>query len=115
MALVGLQSVALAALAIAVAVTTNDAGSAFPVIGFSGLFAVLLAAIAVALWRQKRWALGAATAWSLLMVLVGFSQFSVNPAIACAVIAVGAATVAALVAPSTRAWLGGPTASGQED
>lgn len=101
-ALISLQSVALLGLAIAVATTASPVSAGLPVIGFAALFALLLAAIAVALWRRRRWASGAATAWCLLAVLVGFSQFGVNPLAACALILIGGAGVAALVAPATR-------------
>lgn len=72
------------------------------VIGFSLVAAVGLGFIARALWNRKRWSRGPAVAWSILLVLVGASQVSVNPPIAIAVILLGLVTAGAAVAPATR-------------
>ena len=72
------------------------------VIGFSLVAVIGLALIARALWNLKRWSRGPAIAWSILLVLVGASQFSVNQPIAIAVILLGLVTAGAAVAPATR-------------
>lgn len=101
-ALLALQAGILAALAASIAVGPSEGGSSFPVVLFIALFAGLVALVATALWRFRRWARGAATAWSILMVLIGFSQLGANLFAAIVIIAVGLGTTAALLVPATR-------------
>uniref|UniRef100_UPI0028AC2C5E hypothetical protein n=1 Tax=Miniimonas arenae TaxID=676201 RepID=UPI0028AC2C5E len=108
-----LQAVGFAALAVGVLVTTagDERVASLPVLAFALLAAVAVAAVGRSLWRRRRWARGAAVAWSLLLVLTGLSQLSVNAPVAVGLAVLGLATAAAAVAPATRLALG----SGEDD
>lgn len=115
-ALLALQAGMLAALAVAVWLSTTGAVAlALPVIGFAGAFALLVGAVAFALWRRRRWARGAGVAWSMLMALVGASQLGSNLFAAIVFVLVGLGTVAALVAPATRLALEAEDAAQPQD
>lgn len=111
--LLALQVGAFAALAVAVAASPGgaDEGARFPVVVFATLAAVLLAVVTLSLWRLRRWARGPAVAWSILMVLTGFSQLGVNVLAAIAVIVIGLVGAVTAAAPATRLALEAATES----
>lgn len=106
-ALLALQAGAFVALGVAVAAAGSADGATYPVVVFAVVLGVLVALVAWSLWRRRRWARGAAVAWSLLLVLVGASQLGVNPAAAIGVILVGLGSTVCAVAPATRLALDG--------
>ncbi len=118
MALLALQAGAFAALAVAVGTgpaPASGAGALYPVVLFTALAALILLVLAVSMWRLRRWTRGAATAWGVLMLLVGLSQLSVNAPVALAVAVVGALTAGLAVAPATRLALVPPSEDADDE
>src|SRR5437762_3879322 len=80
-ALLGFEAVALLAvtgLLIYADATAPSVGvtSAAGLTAFTGLLALLLAALAFALWRRRAWARGPAIVLELLMLPIGYSMMS---------------------------------------
>lgn len=109
-ALLALEAIALVILGVSSLVASSGepqaAGGSVVVAVFLLALAAVLAVMAVSLWRLKRWARGASVAWSILVVLVGGSQFTVNPLAATLIVLAGAAGVFAASARPTREALG---------
>lgn len=110
-ALLSLQAVAFAVLGAGIAVTPvgeqadATAGQVYPVLLFTVVVVLLLGAVAWSLWRLRRWARGAAVAWSLLMTVVSLSSLSqplVNVPLLLVTAAVTLATAVAAILPATR-------------
>ncbi|MBN8883809.1 MAG: hypothetical protein J0H73_16050 [Salana multivorans] len=117
-ALLALQAGAFVALGIAVVTgptPAEGAGAVYPVAVFTLLAGALLAIMALHLWRLRRWPRGAATAWGVLLMLVGLAQLSVNGPVAIAVALAGAATAVTAFAPATRLALAGDSDGPDED
>ncbi len=109
-ALLALQSVGFLGLTVAIvadATAADDTAAGVATAAFTAVVAAGAALVAIGLWRRRRWARGPAVAWSVLVVLVGASQFSVNPGVALAIIAVGVVGAVATASPATRAALDG--------
>lgn len=119
--LLAVQAAAFGSLAVTVAVEAvrgSSSGGTAAVVGFAVVFALVLGGLSVALWRRRRGARGPALAWSLLLVLAGGSQLSVNAPVAVAVVVLALVAAAALVHPQTRLALrrtdpGEPAGSGR--
>jgi hypothetical protein len=80
--------------------------SAVATIVFAVLMAVVLGGLAYALWRRRSWARGPSVVLQLLLLPIGYSAATVGqPAVGVALIVIGLAGVATLVAPATRAAL----------
>jgi hypothetical protein len=111
-ALLGLEAVgllAVMALLIYADMTAPSVGvsSAVGITAFAGLFAVLLAALAWALWRRRAWARGPAIVLELLMLPIGYSMISSGLVwLGIPVMLLGLCGAGALLAPATRAALG---------
>lgn len=117
-ALLALQAGAFAALAVAVGTgpaPEAGAGALYSVVLFTALAALILLTLAVSMWRLRRWTRGAATAWGVLLALVGLAQLSVNLPVALAVAVVGALTAGLAVAPATRLALTPPDEDDEDD
>ena len=109
-ALLALQAVGFLGLTVAIvadAVAADDAVAGIATAAFTAVVALGAALVAVGLWRRRRWARGPAVAWSVLVVLVGASQLSVNPGVAAAIIVVGLVGAVAAALPATREALSG--------
>lgn len=106
-ALLTLQAAAFVTLGVAVAASGSGEDVTYPVSIFAFVVGVLLGLVAWSLWRRRAWARGAAVAWSLLLVLVGASQFGTNPRAAIVVVLVGLVSAGCAVAPATRLALTG--------
>ncbi|PWD50269.1 hypothetical protein C8046_05935 [Serinibacter arcticus] len=109
-AVLALQALVFLALTVAVLTDALEVGEAAAGLAI-GVFTLVVAAgatlVAVGLWRRRRWARGPAVAWSVLVVLVGASQLSVNALVAIAVVLVGLVGAVSAAAPSTREALAG--------
>lgn len=86
----------------------GSVGSAIAVTLFAALMAGLLGLLAWALWRRRGWARGPAMVLQLLMLPIGY--YMITGAVAwlgLLVVAIGLGGAGALLAPATRAALGG--------
>lgn len=102
LALQAVGFVGLTAAIVADGVRAGDAAAGIATAVFTAVVALGAALVAVGLWRRRRWSRGPAVAWSVLVVLVGASQFSVNPGVAVAIIVVGLVGAVAAASPATR-------------
>ncbi|PFG19172.1 hypothetical protein [Serinibacter salmoneus] len=108
-ALLGLEALTLVVLGVSALLAAGgdgQVGGSVVVAVFLLVLALILGALALSLWRLRRWARGACVAWSILVVLVGGSQFGVNPLVATLIVLAGAAGVFAASARPTREALG---------
>ena len=111
-ALLGVEAVgllAVTALLVYADATAPSVGasSAVGITAFAGLFALLLAALAWALWRRRAWARGPAIVLELLMLPIGYSMISTGLVwLGIPVMLLGICGAGALLAPATRAALG---------
>ena len=107
-AVLALQAVVFGAFACVIMAGAAAAGelvSGLATTAFIALIAVGASVVGLGLWRLRRWARGPAVAWSLLVVLIGASQLSVNPIVAIGIIVIGLVGAGSAAAPSTRAAL----------
>jgi hypothetical protein len=111
-ALLGFEAVglfAVMALLIYADATAPSVGvtSAVGITAFTGLFALLLAGLAWALWRRRAWARGPAIVLELLMLPIGYSMISTGLVwLGIPVMLLGIGGAGTLLAPATRAALG---------
>ncbi|GMA32078.1 hypothetical protein [Litorihabitans aurantiacus] len=114
LALQGLALVVLTAVVVRDSAGAGDVAAGLATAAFTVLLAAAALAVAVGLWRCRRWSRGPAVAWSVLVVLVGASQIPVNAPAALAIVAIGVLGTATAGSGATRAAVtdeppGGPT------
>ena len=109
--LIGLEAVAVVVLAAVLAYDaltgpSQSATSAIALIVFALLLGGVFGLLSAALSRQRRWARGPAFVLELLLLPIGYSiATSGPPAVGVALIVIGLAGLATLIAPATRAAL----------
>jgi hypothetical protein len=84
----------------------QSVASAAATVAFAVLMAVVLGGLAYALWRRRSWARGPSVVLQLLLLPIGYSVATAGQSVVgVALIVIGLAGVATLVAPATRAAL----------
>lgn len=113
-ALLGLESLAVLASAIFLAVELAGGGAAsaastIALIVLLALVAVLVGVVAWSTWRQRAWIRGAAFTWQVLQIAAGwvFLQGDLAPAVGWLLVGAGVIGAALALAPSTRRSLAG--------